>query len=156
MQKIKIICIGKYKEIEYVSLEKMYLKRINPYIKLEIIEIKEFGYKKYDNLNLVKIREGEQLLKYLKPDDFVIALDENGKLHSSRQFSDMLQSKSLIFSSMTFIIGGSLGLDGTILERANVILSLSRMTLLHNMARLVLMEQIYRAITLSKNIPYHK
>lgn len=127
-----------------------YQKRISGYGKLELIEIPESTR---DNVT----EEGTSILKKLKDDDFVIALAIDGKQFNSNELARYLED---IFtyknSCITFIIGGSNGLDRSVIERANFKLSFSKVTFPHQLMKLILMEQIYRSIKIIKNEQYHK
>ena len=136
---MKLIVVGN--SGEFSSLTNEYLKRI----KLNMIEIREAD----------KEAEGENILKNIK-DDFVIACDENGKDISSRKFAELLKEKEISGKNICFVIGGAYGLGENILERANLKLSLSKMTFPYKLARLILLEQIYRAYCTNKGINYQK
>lgn len=146
----KIISIGNLKEDYLKKGVAEYQKRIGGYGKLELIEIQESPR---DNV----IDEGSAILRRIKDEDFVIALAINGKqldsIDLARYIEDIFTYKS---SSITFIIGGSNGLDRGVLERANFKLSFSKVTFPHQLMKLILMEQIYRSIKIIKNEQYHK
>lgn len=104
----------------------------------------------------LKKREGETILQWLKADDYLIALDEHGKQFSSEGLSDILQERaSASTKNLVFLIGGAFGLDATVLKRAQVKWSLSQLTFPHQLVRLILAEQVYRACTIVKNEKYH-
>lgn len=159
MMKINIIAVGKIKE-DYLTIGiNEYIKRIAPYSKIEIIEIKDFPCK--DNIeseiNKCKIIEGELILSRIKKDDYVITLDLNKKQLKSEEFAKFLQkSFDNNGSKITFVIGGSYGLSDEVKCRSNFALSLSEMTFLHQMSRLILLEQIYRSFKILNNEVYHK
>jgi 23S rRNA (pseudouridine1915-N3)-methyltransferase len=146
----KIISIGNLKEDYLKKGVAEYQKRIGGYGKLEYIEIPESPK---DNVK----DEGVSILKRLKDDDFVVALVIDGKqldsIELARYFEDTFTYKS---SCITFIIGGSNGLDSRVLERANFKLSFSKVTFPHQLMKLILVEQIYRSIKIIKNEQYHK
>lgn len=125
-----------------------YLKRLPGNLKINQLESKD----KFPP-NKQKIYEGELLLKSLPINSFVIALEERGKQFSSPEFSRYLEN---LVQPIVFIIGGAYGLSDEVRNRANLIMSLGLMTMPHILARVVLVEQIYRAFTISKNHPYHK
>lgn len=104
----------------------------------------------------LKKREGETILQWLKPDDYLIALDEHGKQFSSEGLSDFLQERaSASTKNLVFLIGGAFGLDAAVLKRAQVKWSLSQLTFPHQLVRLILAEQVYRACTILQNEKYH-
>ena len=147
--KINIIAIHKIAEIsKEASIIADYLKRIPWKISIKQLEVKgKFPASKQ------KICEGELLLKAIPAGSFVIILDEYGSQFTSKEFSLRLNK---IAQPITFIIGGAYGLSEEIKNRANLLLSLSNMTMPHILARIILVEQIYRAYTISENHPYHK
>lgn len=158
--KIRIIAIGKIKEAYLKAGIEEYLKRIKPYSSIEIIEVLDEPVCDNPNesqIKLVKDKEGLKVLKYLKPSDYVISLDLNQKELNSEAFAVFLDKKFEIGKSfITFIIGGSYGLSDELKSRANDSISLSKMTFLHQMSRLILLEQIYRAFKINRNEVYHK
>ncbi len=146
----KIISIGNLKEDYLKKGVAEYQKRIGGYGKLEIIEIPESPN---DNI----VAEGSSILKRLKDDDFVIALAIDGKQIDSIELAKYIEATFTYKSScITFIIGGSNGLDGSVLKRANFTLSFSKVTFPHQLMKLILVEQIYRSIKIIKNEQYHK
>ena len=157
--KIKIYAIGKIKDF-YKSGVDEYLKRISPYAKIEVIEVKDEPIN--DNPSLGEITkakdvEGDRVLKLLKSNEYLIGLDLDKKELDSVAFSEYLMKKiEDNGSSVSFVIGGSYGLSDAIKKRVNDSLSLSKMTFLHQMTRLILLEQIYRAFKIINNETYHK
>lgn len=158
--KIRIIAIGKIKEAYLKEGINEYLKRIKPYTNIEIIEVNDepvTDNPKEADITKVKNIEGERVLKYLKESDYVISLDLNKKQYTSPEFAKYLEDRFVRGgSSITFIIGGSYGLSDELKRRANDSFSLSNMTFLHQMTRLILLEQIYRAFKINRNETYHK
>lgn len=158
--KIRILAIGKIKENYLKEGIQEYLTRIKPYSQIEIIEFPDAPVK--DNPSLseiekVKELEGKKLFNFLKNDDYVISLDLNKKELDSVEFSKYIMDKMVLGRSLiTFIIGGSYGLSDELKKRANDSISLSKMTFLHQMTRLILLEQIYRGFKIYKNETYHK
>mgnify|MGYP003291306637 FL=1 len=157
---IKLFVIGKIKE-QYLKLGiNEYVSRITPYCKLEIIEVNDEPVK--DNpssaeIEIVKNKEADKILKLIKTSDYLISLDLNKKEMDSVEFAKFLDKKFEIGGSMiSFVIGGSYGLGDKLKERCNDSISLSKMTFLHQMTRLILLEQIYRAFKINKNEVYHK
>ena len=158
--KIKIIAVGKIKENYLKEGIEEYLIRLKPYAKVEIIEVPDSKVKDSPNdfdINKVKNEEGKRILDKIKSDEVVINLDLNKKELDSVEFAHFLQSKiENGGASVTFVIGGSYGLSDEIKERANASISLSKMTFLHQMTRLILLEQIYRSFKILNNETYHK
>lgn len=158
--KITVLTVGKIKEKYFISAVQEYSKRLSRYCKLEIIEV--IDEKTLDNASakeeqLIRIKEGERLKKYIKDDAYVIALAINGKQISSEEFADKIDKFGINGTShIIFIIGGSIGLDDEILKNADEKLSFSMMTFPHQMMRVILLEQIYRAYKIIKKEPYHK
>ncbi|MCR5505423.1 MAG: 23S rRNA (pseudouridine(1915)-N(3))-methyltransferase RlmH [Bacilli bacterium] len=158
--KIKVLAIGKIKEPYLKEGINEYLKRIKPYANIEIVEVNDEPVNdnpKEADITKVKNIEGERVLKLLKDNDYVISLDLNKKQYTSPEFAKYLEDRFIRGgSSITFIIGGSYGLSDALKARANDSLSLSNMTFLHQMSRLILLEQIYRAFKINRNETYHK
>lgn len=151
---ITILTIGQTKDKHILVLIQEYLKRLSS----EKIMIKTIKEEKGNVSEVVRKREGERLLETIekiKENTFVIALSEEGKLMNSIAFADFLKKKQME-KNIVFVVGGAFGLDSVVKERANLVLSLSSMTFPHEMALLVLVEQLYRVYTLQKGIKYHK
>lgn len=151
MAGVKINIYAMHKIIESSpesSIIKNYLKRIPGKVKLEQLEVKV----KLPS-DKQKIYEGELLLKTISKNSFLIALDENGFQFSSSEFSSYLNK---IMQPISFVIGGAYGLSEEVKSRANLLLSFGKMTMPHMLARVVLVEQIYRSHTINQNHPYHK
>ncbi|GAA0399239.1 23S rRNA (pseudouridine(1915)-N(3))-methyltransferase RlmH [Paenibacillus motobuensis] len=157
---IQIIAVGKLKEKYLVQGIQEYAKRLNPYIKFQMIEVAD--EKAPDTLSdaevsIVKEREGERILTHVKESAHVIALAIGGQLWSSEELAAELDRLGTYGSShVAFVIGGSHGLSDQVLRRAQQKLSFGRMTLPHQLMRLVLTEQIYRAVKINRGEPYHK
>ena len=158
--KIKIVTVGKLKEKYLKDGIAEYTKRISRFAKLEMIELTdEKTPDKASELENQKIleTEGERILSKVRERDFVVVLAIEGKTFSSEEFSKQLEQASIKgYSTLTFIIGGSLGLAPVVKNRANLSVSFGRLTLPHQLMRLVLVEQIYRAFTIQQGSPYHK
>lgn len=158
--KIKIVTVGKLKEKYLKDGIAEYTKRISRFAKLEMIELTdEKTPDKASELENQKIleTEGERILSKVGERDFVVVLAIEGKTLSSEEFSKQLEQASIKgYSTLTFIIGGSLGLAPFVKNRANLSVSFGRLTLPHQLMRLVLVEQIYRAFTIQQGSPYHK
>ncbi|MGB5946844.1 23S rRNA (pseudouridine(1915)-N(3))-methyltransferase RlmH [Paenisporosarcina sp.] len=157
---IAIISVGKLKE-KYLKMGiEEYTKRLGSYAKIDLIEVAD--EKAPENLSdadmeIVKKKEGERILAKIGVDTYVIALAIEGKMKSSEQLADDLQSLMTYGrSKVAFVIGGSLGLHEDVMKRSDEKLSFSKMTLPHQLMKLVLIEQVYRAFRIIKNEPYHK
>ncbi|KOO45945.1 23S rRNA (pseudouridine(1915)-N(3))-methyltransferase RlmH [Priestia koreensis] len=157
---ISIITIGKLKEKYLKQGISEYLKRLSTYAKVEVIELSD--EKAPENLSeaemeQVKQKEGERILAKISDDTHVIALAIEGKLKSSEELAkDLDQLATYGKSKVAFIIGGSLGLSDQVMKRSNAALSFSRMTFPHQLMRLILLEQVYRAFRINRGEPYHK
>lgn len=153
---IKLLAIGKTDSTHLQELITEYEQRLKHYIKFELEIIPDI--KNVKNLSEVqqKEKEGEAILKRLQPTDVLILLDEHGKQHTSIEFSTYLQKKmNAGIKRMVIVIGGPYGFGEEIYKKAQGKLSLSKMTFSHQMVRLFIVEQIYRAFTILKNEPYH-
>lgn len=158
--KIKIISVGKLKEKYLVDGIKEYTKRISAYADIEMIEVIDERIPDKASLAeevIVKSKEGRKILDRVKQDDYMILLDVSGKEIDSVAFSKHIEECMINGkSSIVFVIGGSLGHGEEILTRANFRLSFSPMTFPHQLMRLILVEQVYRAFKIIKNETYHK
>ena len=158
--KIRILAIGKIKEKYLKDGIEEYMLRIRPYSHIEIVEVNDEPIP--DNPNESEIKkaidlEGKKILKIIKPSDYLIGLDLNKKEYTSEEFASYLDKKFVSGgSNISFVIGGSYGLSDELKERCNDSISLSKMTFLHQMTRLILLEQIYRAFKINRNETYHK
>jgi 23S rRNA (pseudouridine1915-N3)-methyltransferase len=157
---ITIITVGKLKEKYLREGIAEYSKRLSAYCKLQIVEVND--EKAPEELSAaemeqVKKKEGERILTHIKQDQHVIALAIEGQMWSSEKLSAELAKLALHGKSqVAFVIGGSLGLSQEVLKRADVLLSFSRMTFPHQLVRLILLEQLYRAFRIERGEPYHK
>ena len=156
---INIICVGKIKENYLKDAITEYSKRLSKYCKLNIIEVSDeqipdsVNKKQSDNIKNI---EGKKILSNIK-NSYVISLDLKGKQFSSEEFSNKINNISLNYnSSITFIIGGSLGLSEEVLSHSNELICFSKMTFPHQLIRVFLLEQIYRAFKILNNETYHK
>jgi len=157
---ISIISVGKLKE-KYLKMGiDEYIKRLSGYAKMEIIEVPD--EKAPENLSdadmlIVKEKEGERILSKISDDSYVIALAINGKEHSSESLAKKIDQLATYGNSkVAFVIGGSLGLSEAVMKRSNDTLSFSKMTFPHQLMKLILVEQVYRAFRINRNEPYHK
>ena len=158
--RINIVCVGKIKE-KYLKLGiDEFKKRLSKYCKLEIIELED--EKAPENLSdkemlMIKEKEGKKLLSKVKDNSYVIALAIDGKNLSSEELAETINKLGVRgISNITFVIGGSLGLSDEVLSRADYKLSFSKMTFPHQLMRLILLEQVYRAYRINNGEPYHK
>ncbi len=158
--KITIIGPGKLKEKYLVAGISEYCKRLSAYTKIEIIEVAD--EKCPENLSpadmeIVKRKEGERILGRVNSNSYLITLELEGKELSSEELSSKIEDITLKgFSHITFVIGGSLGLHETVREKSHFKLCFSKMTFPHQLMKLILVEQIYRAYRILRNEPYHK
>ncbi|HHA9059588.1 TPA: 23S rRNA (pseudouridine(1915)-N(3))-methyltransferase RlmH [Streptococcus pneumoniae] len=158
--KIKVVTVGKLKEKYLKDGIAEYSKRISRFAKFEMIELSDEKTpdkaSESENQKILEI-EGQRILSKIADRDFVIVLAIEGKTFFSEEFSKQLEETSIKgFSTLTFIIGGSLGLSSSVKNRANLSVSFGRLTLPHQLMRLVIVEQIYRAFTIQQGFPYHK
>lgn len=157
---IQIIAVGKLKEKYLVQGIAEYAKRLTPYVKFQVLEVpdeKAPETMSEAEVAQVKAREGERILGLVKSDAHVIALEVGGELWSSEELAASLDRLGTYGTShVVFVIGGSHGLAEAVLSRAQQRLSFGRMTLPHQLMRLVLTEQIYRAVKINRGEPYHK
>lgn len=157
---ISLLTIGKLKEKYLKQGIDEYLKRLTAYAKVEVIELPdEKAPEQLSEIEMeqVKDKEGERLLAKISPDTYVIALAIEGKQRSSEELADMIDKLATYGKSkVAFVIGGSLGLSKDVLSRADEKLSFSKMTFPHQLMRLILLEQVYRAYRINRNEPYHK
>ena len=154
---LHLIVVGKLKEGYWREAEAEYLKRLSSSSQITFHEIKEEPFSEKDPVEMIKEKEGKKILEILEKirDNFVVALEEKGKQFSSVQFAKNLSNWSSLSHSTTFIIGGPLGLSRNVISKTNMTLSLSPLTFTHQMARVILLEQIYRAMMITQNRKYH-
>lgn len=158
---IKIVAVGKIKEKFYRQALDEYLKRMTAYNKVEIVEVPD--QKAGENLSekqidLVKEKEGEKILAKIKEDSYVITLEIGGKALDSIEFAKLIQKEKIEGAGrdLVLVIGGSNGLGRNVLKRSNYRLSFGKMTYPHQLMRVILLEQIYRAHRIISGEPYHK
>ena len=150
---IKIITVGTIKENYLKEAIEEYKKRIQKYTNIDIIELKDEDFNEIEKT--LKVEE-EKILKQLSEKDYIITLEIEGKEYTSIEFAKKLESIQIENSNITFIIGGSYGLSQNIKEKAKLHLSFSKMTFPHQLFRVLLLEQIYRAYKINTNESYHK
>jgi 23S rRNA (pseudouridine1915-N3)-methyltransferase len=149
--KFRFVWIGKTKERNWKALQEEYLKRLSYFAKCEIVEVRDSG--KQESVEM----EGKRILETLNPKTFAVLLDVSGKAISSHQLSAELERWQMAgHKEVSFIIGGFEGVSDAIRERADYLLSLSFLTFTHEMARVVLLEQLYRGYSILKGFPYQK
>ena len=156
---VRIVCVGKLKERYFEDACAEFQKRLGRFCTLEIIELAD--EKAPESLHpaeedIVRDKEGKRILKAIGAKDFVVALAIDGKQMRSEEFAAFLEEKETEARPLTFLIGGSLGLSPEVYARANAKLSFSKMTFPHRIARLLLLEQIYRGFKILRNEAYHK
>ena len=158
--KIKIYAIGHLKEAYLKQGINEYLERLKPYTQVEIIEVNDESIVQNPSqkeIEIAKDKEGLKILKLLKNDEYVIGLDLVKKQPTSPEFAKYLEDKFVLGgSNISFVIGGSYGLSEELKKRCQDRIGLSNMTFLHQMTRLILLEQIYRAFKINRNEVYHK
>ena len=157
---ITIISVGKLKE-KYLKMGiEEYVKRLSGYTKIDLVEVPDEKAPEQlseAEMEIVKRKEGERILSKITPDHYVLALAINGKMRSSEELSKTIEDLLTYgHSKIAFVIGGSLGLHDDVLKRADDKLSFGKMTLPHQLMKLVLVEQIYRSFRIMKGEPYHK
>ena len=150
---IKLITVGKIKEKYLKDAILEYTKRISKYTKLEIIELQDYDY---DNKQIVLEKEKENIIKHINSRDYVITMQIEGKNISSEDFANKIDKVFVTNPNIVFIIGGSYGLHDDIKKISNFSLSFSKMTFPHQLFRVLLFEQIYRAYKIINNESYHK
>lgn len=159
MLTINIVCIGKLKEKFLKDAIAEYSKRLSKYCKLNILELPDEKIPDKLNSNIeneIKTKECTNIINHIKKDSYVICLDLTGKELSSEEFSKDIENISMQSSQITFIIGGSLGLNKQILSLANKKICFSKMTFPHQLIRIFLLEQIFRAFKISNGETYHR
>ena len=155
--KIKIICLGKIKEKFLKDGIDEFMKRLTPYTSIEVVELTPVEIKDENLTQKALEQEAEKILANIKPNSYVITLEILGKQLSSEDFAKKINEITISgISELVFVIGSSCGIAPTVSQRADFKLSISKMTFLHQFARLLLVEQIYRAFKILKNETYHK
>lgn len=145
--KLKVVSVGKDRSGLFEPAVQEYAARLKHYAKVELVELKA---------QPTRAAEARQILARVSEAEWLVALDERGRSMSSEELSRFLATAQREAKDLAFVVGGDEGLDPPVLERARLVLSLSRMTLPHRLARVVLAEQLYRAFTLLRGEPYHK
>ena len=159
MLTINVVCICKIKEKFFKDAIDEYSKRLSKYCKLNILELPDEKIPDKLNTNLendIKSKECTNMINHIKKDSYIICLDLAGKEFSSEEFSKNIENISMQSSQITFVIGGSLGLNKEILNLANQKICFSKMTFPHQLIRVFLLEQIFRAFKISNGETYHR
>lgn len=159
MLTINIICVGKLKENFFKDAIDEYSKRLSKYCKLNILELPDEKIPDKTNINIeneIKSKECNKIINHIKKDSYIICLDLTGKELSSEQFSKKIEDISMQSSQITFIIGGSLGLTEKVLNLSDQKICFSKMTFPHQLIRIFLLEQLFRAFKISNGETYHR
>lgn len=159
MLSIRIICVGKFKEKYWEAASAEYMKRLGAYCSISVTEVREeklpANASAADERNVIDA-EGRSILSKVAKGDYVIALDVRGREFGSEEIAGKIRETAFTHSTIDFIIGGSLGLSEEVKSRADLKMSFGRITLPHQLARVVLLEQIYRAFKINAGETYHK
>lgn len=153
---IKLLVIGKTDSVNVSKIYEDYFNRINRYVRFELKIIKDIPKSVKSTPDYVKKKEAQLLFENISDVDYVVLLDERGKEFTSREFAEFLNKTFLGNQKfLTFVIGGAYGFDESIYERSNYKISLSKMTFSHQIVRIIFAEQLYRALSILNNDPYH-
>ncbi|MBU0963491.1 23S rRNA (pseudouridine(1915)-N(3))-methyltransferase RlmH [Patescibacteria group bacterium] len=155
MLNVTVISVGSIKEDFWRQAINEYIKRLKPYVKLNFIEIPEERFQKVTDRNKIIAIEGAKILKAMPEEATVIAMDRTGIQFNSPEWSKELEEWSKFAKKIVFVIGGPLGLDPEILRKSNILLSMSKMTFTHQMAQVILLEQLYRGSMILNGKQYH-
>ncbi len=150
---ITLIAIGTHKDKAWESIEQDYISRLSHYTRFKLIMLPELQNK---DVSRIKDNEGQNILSKRSNSDFLVALDVTGKQFSSEKLAQSINKWQVHNDNIVFVIGSSWGLSDEVVKRADIRLSLSEMTFTHTMARVILLEQIYRAFKILANEEYHK
>lgn len=150
---IRVICVGSLKEKYLSDAVDEYLKRLKKYGHVEVIELLDEGI---DDKVVALRKEKERILRFVSPKDYLVTMEIEGNEYSSPEFSTLLSRLEMTHPNITFLIGGSYGLDEDIRKRSNLRISFSHMTFPHQLFRVMLLEQIYRAYKIKSGESYHK
>lgn len=154
--KIKLIAVGKTVEPYLRKGIEIYVDRLSHYVPFSLTELPDLKQTAALSEDQIKKKEGELILKSLKPSDHLILMDERGQMFSSKDWARDLEQKGIrLMGDLVFVIGGPYGFSPEVYARANGMISLSKMTFSHQMVRLIFVEQLYRAYTIIKGEPYH-
>ena len=155
--KLRFVWVGKTKQPAIKDLVENYLERIGRFAGVEVSELKDRTDKGSDPRTIIE-REGSDIIERVRAGSFLVALDERGRQIDSQKLAEVIERHQISGEGrqMTFVIGGHNGLSEAVRQRADMVLALSRMTLTHEIARVVLLEQVYRAFTIIHDLPYQK
>lgn len=154
--KIKLLQVGKTDDKQLENLIQHYFNKIQHYTHFEIVTLKDSAKAKFLDIELLKKEQGKHILTQIQPSDYVVLLDEKGKMFTSEEFANYFEKKQLAnVNTLVFIIGGAFGFSEPVYLRANEKIALSKMTFSHQMVRLFFVEQIYRAFSILKGEKYH-
>jgi len=155
---IRLICVGKTKNTYIQEGVNEYIRRIRRYVSLDYVELKAEKRRKNTPDADAQQRECERIQKVITPQEYVVVLDEHGAQYSSGEFAEFISNCQIhgAIKILTFVTGGVTGFTRLLLQQANNVLSLSRMTFPHQFCRVILLEQVYRAYTIIAGEPYHK
>lgn len=153
---IKIVCVGSIKERFYKQACEEYKKRLSRWTKIDEVEIKEEDENRYKNINSLLEKEATKILQHIKNNQYVIVFDVKGIQVSSEEFAEIIKSNIIGGKDMVFVVGGSSGIGNTVKTKADKLISFSKLTFPHQLFRVLLYEQIYRAFTIIENVKYHK
>ncbi len=149
---INLVCVGNLKEKYWIEACDEYQKRLSKFCKLKLVEVDEQN--KYTNIDQIVSKEGEIILNHLTPHSVLMAIE--GKQYSSEELADFIREKQLLTSELTFVIGGSYGVSDEVKKSVQSKISFGKPTFPHNLARVMLLEQIYRAFMINAGSSYHK
>jgi len=153
--RISLLYVGKLKE-QFIELgERVYVKKLAPFCKLDLIEVKSFGHLKGQSKQAIIDKEGAEIIKKIPKDSYVIILDKTGKKFVSEDMVKKIDFWLSTGKNIVLVIGGAFGISFEVKNMAREQLSLSDLTFTHEMARLIFLEQLYRGFTILKNVPYH-
>ncbi len=155
MLNLKIIVVGKFKEKYWLEAEAEYRKRLAPYAKILVVELPDLPFKNEADRDRIRLAEADNIRNAIPKNAFVIALTETGKKFDSIKFASWLNNLSQSGQQLVLVIGGPLGLNRDFLKNVNATLSLSDLTFPHQLTRVILFEQIYRAATINSEKQYH-
>lgn len=154
--KIKLICMGAVRDRAIGAAIDMYASRVPHYWPFELVVLPDVKVPKAAGTDRQKELEGARFLSEIAPGDFVMLLDERGRLYTSREFSELITRKAVeLPRALVFVVGGPYGFSRAVYDRADALISLSKMTFPHELVRLFFVEQLYRAGTISRGEPYH-
>jgi 23S rRNA (pseudouridine1915-N3)-methyltransferase len=154
--KVTLLCVGRTRERYLQEGIEKYLRYLRPYLTIAVKEVREERIEDLKDAPRVRQREGERIRKAIPAGARTIALDERGREYTSHEFAEFLnQAQESGVRELVFVIGGAMGLDETVTEGAHTVLALSRWTVTHELARVVLLEQLYRAFTIITGKTYH-